>query len=90
MKHALAFLFAFIFTATAIGLLAPDLLARHAPSIALVYVSVGLLLGAVALATPSSLKVALGVVAPYLPPMFRPASSAQPQATAAPEVSHDE
>jgi biotin transporter BioY len=87
MKHAFAYLFAFIFTATALGLLAPDLVARRAPSIALVYVSVGLLVGAVALAAPASLQQALGIVAPYLPAKFRPPPSAQPQATAAPEVS---
>jgi hypothetical protein len=60
-----------------------------APSIALVYVSVGLLVGAVALAAPASLQQALGIVAPYLPAKFRTAPSAQPQVLAAPEV-HDD
>lgn len=88
MKHLLAYLFAFLFVVVALALLGPDLYARHAPSIALVYTSVGLLVGAVGLATPASLGTALGVVAPYLPPKFRPAPSAQPQALAAPDVDH--
>ncbi|HKW09745.1 MAG TPA: hypothetical protein VJO33_05150 [Gemmatimonadaceae bacterium] len=87
MKHLLAYVFALVFLVVALALLAPDLIARHAPHITLVYVSVGLLVGAVLLAAPADAQQALGVVAPYLP-MTKKAVAALPQAEAAPDVDH--